>query len=52
MRCLRRIEGESRLDKISSAAFREKLQTKPVEQTIEEGLRWYGHVKHMQTQTQ
>lgn len=48
MRFLRKIDGKNKLDKIRNEKFREKLGTKPVEITIEEGqLRWLGHIYRM-----
>jgi hypothetical protein len=49
MRFLRKIEGKTRMDHIRNETFRQILNTKPVEEIVQEGqLRWLGHMYRME----
>ena len=48
MKCLRKIQGVTKRDKLRNQNIRNQLQTKPVvENIIEKSLKWIGHVIRM-----
>ena len=51
MRVLRLIKGVTRRDRIRNVNIREELQVRPLlEEIVRNKLRWFGHVKRMDTE--